>query len=74
MELWVLAALLVTGLGLLLSLRHLDRPVRCRDCGEVTEPISRALENGFTPVVEIAFWCPRCARVVARRCLTVAFD
>jgi hypothetical protein len=74
MELWMLAALLFAGLGLVVSLRHLNRPVRCRDCGQPTEPIARDREGGFAPVVEIAFWCPRCARVVARRCLTMACD
>jgi predicted RNA-binding Zn-ribbon protein involved in translation (DUF1610 family) len=74
MDVWILAAVLTAVAGLAVSLRHLNRPRRCLDCGETTEPVTRDLEGGFTPVVEIAFWCPRCARVVARRCLTVAFD
>ena len=74
MELWVLAAVLVTGLGLWSSLRQMSRPVRCRECGTTAEPMSRDLQGGFAPVVEIRYWCPRCVRVVARRCFTMAYE
>lgn len=74
MDLWILGAVLAAGISLLSSFRLLNRPRYCPECHRPTEATSRDHKGGFMPVVEIRFWCPRCARVVGRRYLTVAFD
>jgi hypothetical protein len=50
-----------------LMLRLRERPVRCPDCRVSTSPVTSNTSGAWGPVVEVAHWCPRCTRVVARR-------
>jgi hypothetical protein len=49
--------------------RAAARTPRCRTCQIPTESISVIHDGHRLPVIETAYWCPRCARVVSRRFL-----
>ena len=55
--------------GLILC-RAAARASRCRTCRIPTEPLSITHGDDRFTVIETAYWCPRCARVVSRRFLT----
>jgi len=50
--------------------RAATRTPRCRTCQTLTESISVTHDGHRFPVIETAYWCPRCARVVSRHVLT----
>ena len=50
--------------------RAAARTPRCRTCQIPTESISVTHYDHQFTVIETAYWCPRCARVVSRRFLT----
>ena len=50
--------------------RAAARAPRCRTCQTLTESLSITRGDHRFPVIETAYWCPRCACVVSRRFLT----
>ena len=50
--------------------RAAARASHCRTCQTPTESISITHGDDRFTVIETAYWCPRCARVVSRRFLT----
>jgi hypothetical protein len=52
-------------------LRRSVRPANCPECRVPTEVLTGEARGPWGPVVEIAYWCPRCARVIARRFVTL---
>ena len=70
---WGAALLIVLGCGL--ALLHLTRRApRCPSCGTRAEPVSVPYNEGRIPVIELAHWCPRCARVISRRFVTPLWE
>jgi hypothetical protein len=68
-------ALLLIVLGCSLLLVCLARrPPRCPACRTATEPLSTHHVEARIPVVELAYWCPRCAQVISRRFVTPVWD
>jgi len=67
---WVglMVGCLACAVGLL---RLSARPARCPTCRIPAEPLTRETDGLLGPVAELAYWCPRCARVVARRYLSL---
>jgi predicted RNA-binding Zn-ribbon protein involved in translation (DUF1610 family) len=51
--------------------RRSVRPASCPDCGVTAEILTGDARGPWGPVVEIAHWCPRCARVIVRRFVTL---
>jgi len=49
--------------------QSVGRPPRCAFCGLAAEPLREELLNATPPVVQVVFWCPRCAELVSRRVL-----
>jgi hypothetical protein len=73
--LWVTLLLIILGCGMLLLHLHLARrPPRCPACRTPAEPLSAHHTEARIPVVELAYWCPRCAQVISRRFVTPVWD
>ncbi len=68
--LWVglMVGCLACAVGLL---RLSARPARCPNCRIPAEPLTGEADGPLGPVAELVFWCPRCARVVARHYLSL---
>jgi len=60
-----LAALVL--LGAFFVWQSLGRPPRCAACGLPAETLRDELLHEMPPIVQIVFWCPRCAELVSRR-------
>jgi hypothetical protein len=68
-------ALLLIVLGCSFLVLHLARrPPQCPTCRTPAEPISHHHTDSRIPVVELAYWCPRCAQVISRRIVTTVWD
>jgi predicted Zn-ribbon and HTH transcriptional regulator len=64
--LWVVGTLLAVGaiLGLVM---FATRPPRCRDCGVVASDVEEYELSASPRVLAVAYRCPRCGGLVARR-------
>jgi len=70
---WGALLLIVLGCSLL-ALHLIRRPPQCPTCRTPAEPISHHHTESRIPVVELAYWCPRCARVISRRIVSPLWD
>ncbi len=72
---WGAVLLIILGGSLLLGHFHLTHhPPRCHTCRTPAEPMASHHAEGRIPVVEVAYWCPRCAQVISRRFVSPVWD
>lgn len=68
-------ALVLIVLGCIFLVLHLARrPPQCPICGVRAETIFHHHADRPIPVVELSYWCPRCARVISRRIVSPVWD
>ena len=61
--LWI--GILAMGLvGVVLLVKSREQPPRCPGCKVLTEPVPGGVFQEYPPVIEMAYQCPRCARMV----------
>ncbi len=71
----ILAGILVLALGGAIVIgRCLSQPPRCKSCQSAGEPLPIHHVDGPVPVIEMVYWCPRCAEVVSRRLVTPLWE
>jgi predicted RNA-binding Zn-ribbon protein involved in translation (DUF1610 family) len=67
---WALGVLLAAGLILGIVLL-VTRPPRCRACGVIATPVEEYEVSESPRVLAVAYRCPRCGELVARRPISV---
>jgi len=70
---WGAWLLIILGAGLLLF-RFVHRPPKCPECRIPAEPVCVDRTEAGIPVLETAYWCPRCAQVISRRYVIPLWD
>lgn len=69
-EALVLGGLLLGLAAVAVAVQGLDHAPRCRDCKAATEAEEAEVLGHCPPVIAVTYRCPRCHRVVFRRCLS----